>query len=62
METHSLVLISGDGGERRFGENEGAEVEEFALLLDAILREINDVESRLIAVHRVENNLEEKFK
>lgn len=51
-----MILVGGDGGEFRLGEHEGAEV----LCESGLLRgrvHVHDVEARLVAVHRVQDDL-----
>ena len=61
--THQLVLVGGDGGEDGLGEDVGA-----VLLLvqvrdgAAVLAPLDEVDARLVPVHRVEHDLQHKHK
>jgi len=62
---HQLVLIGGDGDERRFREDErselfGLETREGRKLRGAAVSPLHDVEPRLILVHGVEDYLQEQ--
>lgn len=54
--TYPVILVGGDGGEPRLGEDEGAEV----LRLRRIFRplvDVHHVKPRLVAMHRVQYDL-----
>ena len=59
VATDPVILVGGDRHELGLWEDEGAEV----LCLRDVLRlraDVNDVEPRLISVHRVEDDLKTK--
>ena len=51
-----MVLVGRDGREFRLGEDEGAKVFRARRVLGALV-DVDDVKPRLVAVHRVQNDL-----
>ena len=56
MSTYAMVLVGCDGSEFGFGENESAEVFRLRSVFRPLI-DVNDVESRLVTMHRVQADL-----
>ena len=60
-KTYSVVLVGGDGGELGLGEDETFEVALGRIFEVFPAADVDDVETRLVSMHRVEDYLTQKF-